>query len=436
MRVLVLGKGDASEHTFAWKLSQSPNVAEVFTCPGNMGTAALGDRWAGVDPSNRSEVLSACERHNVNLVVIRPEHLLVTATANAFHLRNIPVFGPEEKAARIEFKDRAKALMRKAGIPTAEAWCFAKLDEAIQAVRNGPTSVVVKPLSLSVPKDYLVVARSHDEAIAALERIFSHPRVGAGVMLEELLVGTEISVHAFCDGSRISMCPVVQDHKRAFDGDRGPMTGGMGAVTRRDLDGVLDEIRERIVRPMVAALAAEGNAFRGMLFPGIMLTDDGPKVIEWNCRPGDPETQCLLPLLDGDLAEICWACAHGTLDESMVRWYPSHSVAVCAAGTKYPGKRDDLGPITIGPPSNADTGCHLFQGPTFVRNRELWVRGGGRAATAVATSTWLEIAHRGAYGLMERRVLAESPNLRVRYDIGDQAKKAAALKAQQPALAT
>ena len=299
MEVLIVGSG-GREHALAWKLKQSPKVSKIYIASGNAGTALVGEN---VPIKSCVEILSWLETHPVGLVVIGPDNYLAEGLTDLIQKLGIPVFGPTKAAAEIEWsKSYAKQFMLEEGIPTARHRVFETAEVALKYIRKQQFPLVIKADGLAAGKG-VVVAENLAEAEDAVDEIMNqkaHGDAGGRLIIEEFLEGFEISVHAFCDGENAILFPSSKDHKRVFDGDQGPNTGGMGTVAPVPLlsEKQMQLIQERIVLPTLRGLARRGRSFRGVLFPGIMLTKYGPSVIEFNARFGDPETQSYMRLLE------------------------------------------------------------------------------------------------------------------------------------------
>ncbi len=342
MKVLVVG-GGGREHALAWKLARSPLVREIIAAPGNAGMARF-TRTYPVPAHDIEGLARLAEDQECDLTVVGPEVPLTLGVVDLFEQRGLAAFGPTRACAALEgSKWFAKDLMLKAGIPTAAAVATTDRDEAVSFARDMGYPVVIKADGLAAGKG-VVVARDEREAVAAIDDAMVNRRFGGSgemVVVEEYLEGEEASILAFTDGQRFGLLVPSQDHKRALDADGGPNTGGMGAyaptpvVTPEILNAVTDEI----IAPTIEAFSSiHGLTYRGVLYVGLMITTDGPKVIEYNCRFGDPEAQVTLPLLNGDLAAIMLSVVNGELDPSSVGVSPGHAACVVMASGGYPGK--------------------------------------------------------------------------------------------------
>ncbi|MCL6636744.1 MAG: phosphoribosylamine--glycine ligase [Alicyclobacillus sp.] len=399
-RVLVLGSG-AREHALVWKLAQSPRRPQLFVAPGNPGMETLAERVA-LTVEDASGVRAWAATHGIDLVVIGPEAALAAGVADALRQAGIRVFGPDRAAARLETsKAFAKQVMQAAGVPTAPFRVFDDAAAAADYVRTHGAPVVVKADGLAAGKG-VVVADSVDAALQALDEMMVQGRFGAAgrqVVLEEKLVGREASAMCFVDGTTVVPMLPARDYKRVGDGDRGPNTGGMGAFAPvpdapPDLGTI---VSERIVRPVLAELAKAGVVYRGVLYVGLMLTAEGPQVVEFNCRFGDPETQVVLPLLASDLLEVAWATAGGELAAVPVQWHEKTAVCVVLAAEGYPGAPRTGDPLLLPDPAQVAEGW-LFHAGTGWRDGQL-VTAGGRVLSAVATGWDVATARARAYRL-------------------------------------
>ena len=399
MRILVVG-GGAREHALLWKLAQSEQVTALWCAPGNAGTAELAES-VPVQATGLDGIVAAAERLRVDLVVIGPEAPLAAGLGDHLAAAGVRVVGPTRAASRIESsKAWAKEVMAGAGVPTARAAVVTALRTGLAALSDFDLPVVVKADGLAAGKG-VVVAATRDEARAVLTAFLEDDALGpAGrtVLIEECLVGREVSVHALTDGATVRLLPPACDHKRVFDGDRGPNTGGMGVyASAPELDAAsLDAIRTGILEPTIRALAERGTPLRGVLYAGLMLTADGPKTLEFNARFGDPETQAILPLLDADLAALLAAVADGTLAAAPPLPAPTQAaVAVVLAAGGYPG------PYPTGTPiaglDRVPDDVLVFHAGTRRDDDGRVVTAGGRVLTVVGRGPNLPAARERAY---------------------------------------
>ncbi len=396
MRVLVLGSG-AREHALVWKLSCDPSVS-LIAAPGNPGIAQLAT-CVDVDLARPADVVELARRHAIELVVVGPEAPLVAGVADALRSSGFAVFGPSAAAARVEgSKAYAKEIMLAAKVPTARSELF---DDAKAAARRalawGP--VVVKADGLAAGKG-VVVAESGQEASEACLALGALP-AGKQILLEERLSGPELSVIALCDGERFVLLPPSQDHKRIFDGDQGPNTGGMGAYApaRFLTEAELDQVGATVIAPTLAELRARGAPFIGALYAGLMLTPQGPKVLEFNCRLGDPETQPLMMLLDEPLAPLLLACALGRLSQPRVATRAGMALGVVLAARGYP-EAPVLGDPIEGLEAPRPASVQVFHAGTRRADGDV-VTSGGRVLTVCAQAATLEQAREAAYAAAE-----------------------------------
>jgi phosphoribosylamine---glycine ligase len=381
VKVLLVGSG-AREHALAWKLRQAPELEDLHAAPGNPGIAALG-RCHPVHAADGEGLLALAGSLESDLVVIGPEAPLVAGVADQLRHAGIPVFGPSAGAARIEgSKQFAKEVMREAGVPMSEQMPVAR------------PPCVVKADGLAAGKG-VVVCRTQEELDAGLRTVSA---LGGAVVIEELLEGEEVSVFALCDGMRAVALPAAQDFKRLGDGDTGPNTGGMGSYSPVGVEA--EDLVELIHRPVLAELAKRGTPFLGTLYAGVMLTDDGPKVYEFNCRFGDPETQSILPRLEGDLLGALAAAAGGDAGEAELSAAEDAAVTVVLAAGNYPARGDTGSPID-GIEGAEASGAFVFHAGTALREDRL-VTNGGRILNVTAVASTVGEARERAYAAVDR----------------------------------
>jgi phosphoribosylamine---glycine ligase len=397
-RILVVGSG-GREHALAWALARDSEVSEVLVAPGNDGMGQTVRRLA-VQESNAAALARACRDERIDLAVIGPEAPLAAGVADAIRAASIPAYGPSAAAARLESsKWFAKEVMREAKIPTARAARFENVTAASTALADFGPPWVLKADGLAAGKGVLVT-ESREEAISFLVSCLEGARFGAAgraVVLEEFLAGEEVSLMAVCDGVSYVMLPSGRDYKRAFDGDRGPNTGGMGAFAPAGAgEPTLEAAEKRVIAPMLAAMTARGMPFQGTLYAGLMLTAGGPKVLEFNVRFGDPETQVVLPLLAGSFARLLASAASGTLDRTAVTGADEHAVAVALVDEGYPDAVKGGGTLEGLEGAAERHGALVFHAGTKWDNGR-WRVSGGRAAYVVATAPSRERARERVY---------------------------------------
>lgn len=340
MNILVIGSG-GREHTLAWKLAQSPLATKLYAVPGNPGMAEVATCIPGVDICDNAALVKLAQDKAIDLVVVGPEVPLTNGVVDAMNAAGIKAFGPTKLAAELEgSKSFSKNLMKKYGIPTAKYEVFTDADEARAYVEKEGAPIVIKADGLAAGKG-VIVAMTKEEALEAVHEIMDDAafgKAGSRVVIEEFMDGEEASLLAFTDGRTIVPMVSSQDHKRAYDGDKGPNTGGMGTYAPAPVmtKELVAEATEKILKPVIAAMAKEGRPYKGCLYAGLMITDEGPKVVEFNARFGDPETQVVLPLLESDLVEIMLACVDGILSDLDIKWSDGAAVCVVMASGGYP----------------------------------------------------------------------------------------------------
>ena len=395
MNILVIGSG-GREHALYWKLSESPQTEQIYAIPGNPGMGAS----AAIALDDHAAILRFVKEHEIGLVVVGPEVPLMNGLVDELEAAGIRAFGPRANAAEIEgSKSFAKDLMKKYGIPTARYEVFTAAEPARVYIRQEGAPIVVKADGLAAGKG-VIVAMTEQEALDAVDAIMedhSFGDAGARVVIEEFMEGEEASLLAFTDGTTIRPMISAQDHKRAYDGDRGPNTGGMGTYAPAPVmtPEMTERAVEEILKPTIAAMAKEGRVYRGCLYLGLMVTADGPKVVEFNARFGDPETQVVLPLLDSDLVAIMCACADGTLADVPIRWKDGAAVCVVLASGGYPGHYDK-GQEIHGLADAEAMGALVFHAGTAMKDGKL-VTNGGRVLGVVGRGADISSAVDAAY---------------------------------------
>lgn len=396
MKVLVVGSG-GREHAIVWALSKSPRVTELFCAPGNAGIAQLAT-CVPVKATDVDAMVAWAKENSMDFVMVAPDDPLALGMVDALEAAGIPAFGPRKNAAVIEAsKAFSKELMRKYNIPTAQYATFTDMDAAIAYIHEQGAPIVVKADGLALGKG-VTVAATEDEAVEAVREMMADNKFGASgstVVIEECMTGPEVTVLCFADGEHIAPMPSSQDHKRAFDGNKGPNTGGMGAISPTPY--YTEEIAQRCVKeifePTMAAMKAEGRPFQGVIYFGLMLTPDGPKVVEYNARFGDPECQALLMRLDTDLMDILEACVNGTLDKLNIRWKNEASCCLVLASGGYPVAYEKGKKITgLDEVQNAV----VFHAGTAAQEGQI-VTNGGRVLGVTALGKTLEEAIQNAY---------------------------------------
>ena len=416
MKVLVIGSG-GREHALLWKLSQSPSVTDVYVVPGNDG---MSDVASLIPIKGNEDIIDFARLMQVDLTVAGPETVLTEGLADEFEKRGMAFFGPSKAAASIEgSKGFAKALMKKYGIPTAAYETFDDEEKAIAYLKANDTyPIVIKADGLASGKG-VIIAQSEEEAIDTVKDMLEgHTFSGAGrsVVIEEFMEGEEASMLCFCDGTNVVPMISAQDHKRIFDFDKGPNTGGMGAYAPAPVmtKEMCEEVNVRILRPIVAAMKKEGYPFKGCLYAGLMITSEGPKVVEFNCRFGDPETEAVLPLFDGDLARVMLDCVQGTLSDEAVVWKKACAVDVVLASEGYPASHSS-GEVISGIEDAKKAGCLVFHAGTVKKNGQ-YVVNGGRVLNVVALADTLAEAKAKAYEGVSR---ISWRGMQYRHDIAD-----------------
>jgi phosphoribosylamine--glycine ligase len=398
VKILVVGSG-GREHALAWKLKQSSGVDRIFCAPGNAGTAEVGENVA-IKASDLPGLARFAKDNRIDLTVVGPDDALAAGIADLFDAEGLRVFGPTKSATRLESsKIFAKELMRTKKIPTARAAIFEKEEAAAAFLKESRFPIVIKADGLALGKG-VIVAKNVEEGQATIEAMMKERRFGeAGVriLIEECLSGSECSLHALVDGSSYCLLGTARDHKRVFDGDTGPNTGGMGAFSPADNFGA--ELEERfdhdVMRPLLEGLSESGVSFRGLLFPGLMITAEGPRILEFNCRFGDPETQVILPRLKSDLLPLLEATIDGKLDCTTIEWDERAAVTVVLASGGYPGKYD-IGKRISGLDAAGAENVQIFHAGTRRENGSV-LTAGGRVLAVTALGDTVSAARELAY---------------------------------------
>ncbi|MGM9589741.1 MAG: phosphoribosylamine--glycine ligase [Faecousia sp.] len=399
MKLLVVG-GGGREHTIIRYLKKNPTVETIFACPGNGGMAEEAV-CTGIGATDIEKIVAFAVENAIDYAVVAPDDPLVLGCVDALNEKGIPCFGPKANAAIIEgSKVFSKNLMKKYGIPTAEYEVFEDMDAALRYLDTAPVPTVVKADGLALGKG-VIIAQTRDEAKAAVRDMMEGGIFGASgsrVVIEEFLTGPEVSVLAFTDGKVVKPMVSSMDHKRAGDNDTGLNTGGMGTIAPNPYytPAIADECMETIFLPTIHAMNAEGRTFQGCLYFGLMLTPKGPKVIEYNCRFGDPETQVVLPLMESDLLTVMRACTDGTLADTEVKFVDKHACCVILASSGYPQSYKKGFEITM----TAEAKAATFVAGGALKDGKL-VTSGGRVTGTTAIADSLEAAIQEAYRLSD-----------------------------------
>ena len=402
MNILIVGSG-GREHAIVWKVAQSPKAGKIFVLPGNPGTAQIAENIVGISIEDRSAVVQFCKKNRFDLVIVGPEAPLANGLADSLISAGIRCFGPSQAAAEIEAsKVFSKNFMARHKIPTARYAAFSNFEEALAYLQTVDYPVVIKASGLAAGKG-VILPETAEEAESALEAILvknEFDAAGYEIVIEERLNGQEVSLMAFTDGTTVAPMVSAQDHKRLLDGDRGPNTGGMGAYAPAPVftKELLQEALESVLKPAVNGLRSEGRMFVGVLYAGLMLTKDGIRALEFNCRFGDPETQVVLPLLETDLIEVAEACVDGRLKDVNIRWKDGAAVCVVLASKGYPEKAESGKRIKI---SSFAENTTCFHAGTKINNGELSTAG-GRVFGVTAWSENLKKSVKAAYEAVEK----------------------------------
>ena len=417
MNVLVIG-GGGREHALVWKLSKSPTVDKIYCAPGNGGITSEAV-CVPIDVLDFAGLIDFAKKNSIGLTIVGPEVPLTEGIVDAFEKEGLAIFGPSKVAAELEgSKAFAKDFMKKYNIPTAEYGIFMDSHKAKGYVRKLGVPCVVKADGLAAGKG-VIIAMTEEEAIRAIDEIMDGKKfgdAGSQVVIEEFLEGKEVSLLALTDGTTVLPMLPAQDHKRIFDNDQGPNTGGMGAYAPAPLcdAAVLKWVQENILQPTVDGMKKEGRTFKGVLYAGLMITSKGPKVLEFNVRFGDPETQPILFLLESDLVSICNSVINETLGQIDLKWYKGHAVCVVIASEGYPDAYQKGKPITIGEVSGL---TKVFHAGTVIDNGQL-VTSGGRVLGVTSRGETLGEAIENAYDSIGKIGFS---GMQYRKDIGSRA---------------
>ncbi len=398
MKIFVIGSG-GREHALTWKLRQSPHVDQIFCAPGNAGTDEIAEN-VPISASDLQALVTFAKENRIDLTVVGPDDPLAAGIVDLFKAENLRVFGPNKSAARIESsKIFAKKLMRAHNIPTGEAGTFSEVRDALHYCERVKFPVVIKADGLALGKG-VVIATDADVAKTTLDEMMNQRRFGeAGqrVVVEEFLRGTECSLHALVAGENYLLLESSRDHKRALDGDHGPNTGGMGAFSPADNwnSKLQKRFDMKIMKPLLRGLIDEGVTFRGLLYPGLIITSEGPQVLEFNCRFGDPETQALLPRMKSDLLPLLQATIDGKIEQCTLEWDTRAAVTIVLASSGYPGKYE-IGKLISGlSEATRLEDVQIFHAGTR-RNGEVRTAG-GRVLAITALGSTIEAARTRAY---------------------------------------
>jgi len=399
MKILVIGSG-GREHALAWKLKQSPAVDRIFCAPGNAGTSAITEN-VPIAATDLAQLVRFARQNSINFTVVGPDDPLAMGIVDLFTTARLRIFGPNKAAARLESsKIFAKELMRSQNVPTAQAQTFSDYAAALACCEELKYPVVIKADGLALGKG-VIIAENVASARSTVEMMMREARFGeAGrrIIIEQFLRGTECSIHALVDGKDYRLLESARDHKRALDGDEGPNTGGMGAFSPANNwnDALQTKLEKELMQPLLRGLAGEEIIYRGLLYPGLMITADGPRVLEFNCRFGDPETQALLPRLKSDLLPLLEATVDGQIASRSIEWDKRVSVTVVLASRGYPGKYETGRTISGLDQAMKLPDVQIFHAGTKRSKNEI-VTSGGRVLAATALGDDIAAARERAY---------------------------------------
>lgn len=417
MNILIIG-GGGREHALAWKIRQSSKCETLYIAPGNAGTAKLGQN-IDLDIKDNEKVVAFSKDNNIGLVVVGPDEYLARGMVDALTGEGVPCFGASQAASRLEWsKAFAKECMHRFGIPTAKSATFSEYSEALAYVKEQGAPLVIKADGLALGKG-VVIAQNYDEADATLRSFMLDAKFGESgktVVIEEYLEGSEVSLHAFCDGSTARMFPVARDHKRVSDGNTGANTGGMGTIAPIQApNDFLVSAMEQVVMPVVSGMKADGHPFSGILFPGLMVLKDGSyRVLEFNARFGDPECESYMRLLDSDLIDVLLACINGNLQSAQLSWSQKSVVSIIVASGGYPETYQKGFPIRGIEAAESDPDVVIFHAGTTINDGNV-VTAGGRVLAVSAIAENREAARAKAYEAVSK---ISFEGMQFRSDIG------------------
>jgi phosphoribosylamine--glycine ligase len=420
LKILIIG-GGGREHAIGWKIAQSPRAGQIFFAPGNAGTMNVGTN-VDISATDIKKLLDFAKKEKVDITLALPDDPLALGIVNEFQKEKLRIFGPTQEAAKLEWsKAVSKEFMLKYKLPTAKFKNFTSFEDAKKFLEGRLYPLVIKASGLALGKG-VVIVQNKDEALENLKNIMVNKSLGkAGdeVVIEEFLSGTEISIHAFTDGKNYSLFPTAQDHKRIGEGNTGANTGGMGTIAPLPfVNGELvKNIEDNIVAPTIYHMAEEGAPFSGVLYPGLMMTKDGPKILEYNARFGDPETQTYMRLLDTDLLDIVEACIDGTLDKIEIKWKDLSACTIVLASGGYPANYEKGKIITGIDEAELNQNVIIFHAGTKRDNKNL-LTNGGRVLGVSATGKDLKEALENAYSAIKK---VNFEGMQYRSDIGKSA---------------
>jgi len=424
-KILIIG-GGGREHAIGWKIAQSERAGQIYFAPGNAGTAEIGIN-VDIKATDIEGLLNFTKTEKIDLTLAIPDDPLALGIVDLFRNEGLRIFGPTKGAAQLESsKAFAKNFMEQSGLPTANFQVFSEYDKAEKYLKVQKLPIVVKVSGLALGKG-VFICKTYEEALEAMENILvkkSFGASGAEIVIEEFMTGPEISTHAFSDGEHFSFFPIAQDHKRVGEGDIGGNTGGMGTIAPIPFvnDILIDEIKENIVAKTMTNMAKNGNTFEGVLYPGLMLTEDGPKILEYNARFGDPETQTYMRLLETDLLDIIDACIDKTLDKLEIKWSTLSACTIVLASGGYPNEYEKGKEISGIKEAEENKNIKVFHAGTIIKDSKL-VTNGGRVLGISATGKDLQEALHQAYEAISK---ISFEGMQYRKDIG--AKTLALLK--------